>query len=146
MTWYDMMWPGLTLCDMTWPDMVGPDMHDVLWYDNVFWTDMTQCELMVDDKWYLNAGRTGKLQLPRTWKNLTNILLSKRSQTLWSAYCSIHTKLRNRLYEPVWWEVSTVISWPVAGQGCRGTWCCWSFSTSWFGWWLYVVFIWGLIM
>lgn len=48
-------------------------------------------------------------------------MLSKKNQTLYGAHCSIHTKLQNRLREPVQLEVSTVISWAVAGQRRRGT-------------------------
>lgn len=48
-------------------------------------------------------------------------MLSKKNQTLYGARCSIHTKLQNRLHEPVQLEVSTVISWAVAGQGRRRT-------------------------
>lgn len=52
----------------------------------------------------------GKLQLYWTRKTLKNMMSSKRSQTQKSTYCSIHTKFKNRLYQPPQLEVCKVIS------------------------------------
>jgi hypothetical protein len=89
-TWYDIMWHGMTSCDMVW--------HHVTWF-YIMWHDMTSCDMVLHHVTWYDIMWHGFTSCDMVWHHVTWFYIMWHGITS----CDMH-------HARIWWLVTPKMS------------------------------------